>query len=458
MAHERSWHPGDLAADRPAYVALADAIAHDLARGVLAPGDRLPTHRALAADLGVTVRTVARGYAEAERRGLVGGEVGRGTYARAAFGLAGAAPALVDLAALHPPLGAGLAPTQRLARTLRSLGEDPLALQAVTDAESGSDRPAHREAAAGWVAHGGFAPRADAMLLTAGAQHALTTCLLALVPAGSSAATTQLSNPGLVAAARALSVPLVVVDSDDVGMLPESLDEVCARERVAAVHLQPTLDNPGGRTMPRDRREALATVAERHDAWVIEDDPLGPLVPDRPDPVAALLPHRTCHVASAAKVLALGLRVGLLTAPEPAYPLLAAALRASTWLTPPLLGEILTRWIADGTAEQVLRQRIAACRERNAVAREALADLRVAGDPGSPHLWLELPEPWSPGSFVAAARDEGILVAPGDDYAVDRQRPTFGIRIGLNAEVPDDRLTAALATLRRLLLVGPAAG
>ena len=121
-ARATGWRPGELAGDRPAYVALADAIAHDLARGHLAPGDRLPTHRALAAELGVTVRTVARGYAEAERRGLVGGEVGRGTYVRPAFGLAsgsGVAPTSdTDLAALHPPIAAGAWPAERLAATL----------------------------------------------------------------------------------------------------------------------------------------------------------------------------------------------------------------------------------------------------------------------------------------------------------------------------------------------------
>lgn len=457
MALQTTWRPGELAADRPAYVALADAIAHDLARGVLAPGDRLPTHRALAAELGVTVRTIARGYAEAERRGLVGGEVGRGTYVSTAFGLASARASTVDMAALHPPIAAGPAASERLAGALRSLAGDPVALQVVTDTELGADHPAHRAAAAAWVAHGPFSPGPDDLLLTAGAQHAITVCLLALVPVGSAVATTALTNPGLIAAARALSLPLVVVDSDQDGMLPASLDDVCSREPVTAVHIQPTFDNPRGRVMPSVRREALAEIAARRDLWLIEDDPLGPLCPDRPAPVAALAPGRTCYIASAAKALALGLRVGVLATPAHAYPRLATALRASTWLTAPLLGEVLARWVRDGTADQIVQQRVAACRERGALARELLADLEVQGDPGSPHLWVELPAPWSAGSFVAAARDEGILVAPGDDYLADRGRPAHGVRIGLNAEVHDDQLRAALTTLRRLVSLGPTA-
>ena len=84
--------------------------------------------------------------------------------------------------------------------------------------------------------------------------------------------------------------------------------------------------------------------------------------------------------------------------------------------------------------------------------------MEVHGDPGSPHLWIELPAPWSAGSFVAAARDEGVLVAPGDDYVVERTRAAHAVRIGLNAEVSDEQLRRALEKLRRLVPLGPSGG
>src|SRR5215831_5344667 len=76
------WLP-DLTQHRgPRYRAIADALAADITSGRLASGARLPTHRDLAYQLHVTVGTVSRAYAEAERRGLIGGEVGRGTFVR----------------------------------------------------------------------------------------------------------------------------------------------------------------------------------------------------------------------------------------------------------------------------------------------------------------------------------------------------------------------------------------
>src|SRR5690349_1249678 len=77
-----SWLPDLAQHNGPRYVAIADRLAEDISKGRLKSGDRLPTHRELAWKLGVTVGTITRAYAEAERRGLIGGEVGRGTFIR----------------------------------------------------------------------------------------------------------------------------------------------------------------------------------------------------------------------------------------------------------------------------------------------------------------------------------------------------------------------------------------
>ena len=70
------WNPEIAQRSGPTYRAIADALAEDIETGDLRPGDRLPTHRDLAARVGVTLTTVTRAYAEAERRGLTEGTVG----------------------------------------------------------------------------------------------------------------------------------------------------------------------------------------------------------------------------------------------------------------------------------------------------------------------------------------------------------------------------------------------
>jgi len=103
-----AWYPAPLPGDRPAYLGIADAIGDAIAAGTLSGGERLPTVRDLATHLGIATATALRGYAEAERRGLTAGTVGRGSFVRPAeeiqaawreqFALRGfAAPAVYDL-------------------------------------------------------------------------------------------------------------------------------------------------------------------------------------------------------------------------------------------------------------------------------------------------------------------------------------------------------------------------
>src|SRR4051794_16206760 len=75
-----TWTPVLSAGGGPIYLALADAIAADIAAGCLRPGQSLPAQRVLAEELDVDLTTVTRAYNEARRRGLIDATVGRGTF------------------------------------------------------------------------------------------------------------------------------------------------------------------------------------------------------------------------------------------------------------------------------------------------------------------------------------------------------------------------------------------
>src|SRR5512132_1255093 len=100
------WRPA-LRKGIPRYLAITEALAADVAGARVARGAQLPTHRDLADRLGVTVGTVSRAYAEAARRGLITGEVGRGTFVRAVGGgepgVAAAEAGAIDMSINHPP-------------------------------------------------------------------------------------------------------------------------------------------------------------------------------------------------------------------------------------------------------------------------------------------------------------------------------------------------------------------
>ena len=77
------WRPDPSQLRRPAYLSLAEQIANAITDGKLSDGMQLPPHRKLADDLHLSVQTVSRAYDELSRRGLISGEIGRGSFVQA---------------------------------------------------------------------------------------------------------------------------------------------------------------------------------------------------------------------------------------------------------------------------------------------------------------------------------------------------------------------------------------
>src|SRR5260370_15272877 len=163
----------------PRYLAIADAIADDVASGQLKPGSRLPTHRDLADRLGVTVGTVSRGYVEAAGRGLLSGEVGRGTFVRyrgtevtsPPRGDLGR-PKPVDLSQNLPPPAMDEPHLRSLQDTLRSLASRA-DLAALLDYPAEAGNPPDREAGAARIARTGLPALPEQGLVCGGGPHGL---------------------------------------------------------------------------------------------------------------------------------------------------------------------------------------------------------------------------------------------------------------------------------------------
>ena len=123
-----NWTPDLSGLDKPRYLAIADAIEEDIRKGRLAPSDRLPPQRKLARRLDIDFTTVARGYVEAQKRGLIELRVGHGTFVRASakrrHGPMARHPEIVDLSMNLPPEPDDPELLDRMQDGLEALGRD----------------------------------------------------------------------------------------------------------------------------------------------------------------------------------------------------------------------------------------------------------------------------------------------------------------------------------------------
>jgi DNA-binding transcriptional MocR family regulator len=455
------WAPQELSKDGPIYVAIADALEGDIEAGRLTLGTRLPTHRDLARSLGVNVVTVTRAYAEAARRGLVEGEVGRGTFVRARTPRQGAPMALRTergLVDLHFNLPAGPPPAEAVAGIFRALakeGYDPLSAE-----YDPAGRAEHRAAGAAWMARGGVKADPERVFVVSGGQHAMAVCFAALCDPGDVVLTEELTYPGMKALATLLHLRLVPVGLDEEGLSAEALDLACRKTGARVLYCMPTLHNPTGLVWSEARRRDVAAVVRRHGLSVVEDTT--GYLEDPPTPLAELAPECVYHVSSTSKTLGAGLRVGfaLLPASDGAalHDRFATAAAAIHWMTPPLTAEIVRRLVESGDAERTVAARAAEARARRELLRERLGDPSTPSDPRCPFVWLPLPEPWRCDDFVSEARRAGVAVAGSEAFTVGRAEAPHAVRLALGT--PRERAEVARALdllaviLRRARRVG----
>ncbi|MGE0718279.1 MAG: PLP-dependent aminotransferase family protein [Alphaproteobacteria bacterium] len=448
-------------ADRPGprYRAIADALADDIRQGRVQPGTRLPTHRDLAWKLGLTVGTVTRAYAEAERRGLIAGEVGRGTYVR------GAAPADIAISypVAEPPLidlslNFAIIPghEQDLAQALRRVAARP-DLASLLPYQPHAGRTADRAAGARWIARSGLDLPAEQIAVTAGGQHGILVALAAVAASGDTVLVENLTYPGVKAAAAMLGIRLVGVPLDEQGLVPDALAATWRATGAKALYCMPTLHNPTGAVMPLARRREVARIAAGQGMPIVEDDCYGFLVPDAPPPIMALGIGEGLFITTMSKCTAAGQRIGYLAAQPRRLERVAQAIRAVSWMASPIAAAIATDWIEDGTADRMVADRRAEAAARQEMVASALPDAHIRPDVVSYHAWLPLPESWTADELVGEARRRGVAVTPPSAFAVTRHAAPDAVRVCYGAAAGRDELARGLAVIAGLLAERPAA-
>jgi DNA-binding transcriptional MocR family regulator len=452
------WLPALPSDAEPKYQALVDALDRDIGAGVLPPGTRLPTQRELAGRLGVAIGTVSRAYAVAERRGLLSGEVGRGTFVRRReAGLQEGAndegddPALLDLSKGR------LVRDSRdpaLSRSLEAISRRPDLDRLVDFYQPAAGMARHRAAGANWLRRSGLDVGPERVVITNGAQHGAAIVLATIARPGDLILTEEVTYAGIRALASLLHLELRGVALDEHGIRPDRFEAACRSGTPRALFCMTNLQNPTGRTMPLERRQQIAAIAQAYDVSLIEDDVNGFLSAHPLPPLAQLAPVQTFYVTGTSKSLAPGLRIGYVVPPPQKVERIAATIRASTWLTSPILAELVTEWIESGEADVMLEWKRSEIAARHVLALKILGRWLPEG-PVSFHLWLPLPEPWRAETFVAQARSRGVMLTPSQEFMIGRDSAPHAVRVCLGATLSRERLEEGLQRLAVLLAQGP---
>lgn len=454
------------------------------------PGERVPSLRAAASELGVAKGTVEAAYDRLVGEGFLVCRGAAGTFVATKLDDRGTgqvgptdSPAPTDSQApteTNPVAERGgtrgkVAPPRRLL----SLTSAPLALGlpaldrfprktwarlTTRHARVGADlippepqgHPWLRQALATYVQRArGLACSADQVFVVPGYVGALSLTVQALLAPGDHAWVESPGFPYTARGLRALGLEPVPIPVDDQGLVVGEAIRRAPKARLAVV--TPSHQSPLGVTMSLERRRALLGWASRSDAWVIEDDYDGEFrYRGAPLPALASLDEsaQVIYVGTLSKVLYPGLRLAYLVAPVARVDRFAAACRWATFGgCPGLLQSVVADFIDSGHFGRHIRRMralYAGRREWLALALDEIGDPRfevVLQDSGL-HLLVRLSAELSDVALVAAAQRAGFALRPLSRWSIDRVGADNALLLGFTNVTSLDEARQRVAALR----------
>ena len=411
--------------------------------GDLRPGDRLPTVRSVARELGVSSSTVADAWRVLARHGVINTARRNGTTVRAAraemTGRFWKVPAtttgdtILDLSTGTPDI-----------RLLPPLAPVIARLPTEIEITSYIDRPVlpalEDELHARWPFP------AAAMTVVDGALDALDRLIGALVGFGDTVVVEDPTFPPILDMLERAGAEVIAVGVDEHGIDLDRLVPALAASPTLAI-LQPRAQNPTGVSITPERLDRIADAFRTHapDTWIVEDNHYGDLAASSGLTLGARLPERVVHVHSFSKSHGPDLRIAAIGgAAEPVAELVDRRRLGPSW-TSRLIQSILLNMLRDPLANDTVATAATEYRRRRQVISDGLAECGIdIGSAEGLNLWIPV---GNEQRAVLALALDGIGVAPGAPFRLDATTANDHIRVSVgNARCDLEPVVAAIVS------------
>jgi DNA-binding transcriptional MocR family regulator len=459
------------------YQKIAQELSALIEKGVLRPGERVPSVRRASRQHGVNAGTVLHAYAQLEARGLIEARPQSGYYVRARERRLAPEPAVskprsrvtdVDVSRLvfqvldaikDPdivPLGSAfpspeLFPLQKLNTTAAAVARRQSSWASVADLPPGNAE-LRRQIALRYL-ESGCVISAEDVLITCGAMEAINLCLQAVARPGDMIAIESPTFYSTLQAIERMNLRAVEIATHPrEGIVLDALEAALQKYTIKACILITNFQNPLGSLMPDASKQALTRLLARHKVALIEDDVYAELYfgTSRPRPAKAFdRDGLVLHCGSFAKCLAPGYRIGW-AAPGRFREQVQRLKFMTTLSTASLPQAAIAEYLKHGGYERHLRRLRHAlpsqCHEMMAAVCEHFPkECRMTRPEGGYMLWVELPKGIDALQLQQRAAAEGISIAPGPIFSAKRQYRNY---VRLNFGYPwSSRMEGAVRTV-----------
>lgn len=260
----------------------------------------------------------------------------------------------------------------------------------------------------------------EALLPTTGSTSCMDLLCKAFVDPGDAVLVENPTFLGNMQTLRLYQARLIPVESDEDGVLPESVERAVARERPRLFYVIPNFQNPTGRTLSARRRQAVAELAEKYRFIVMEDDPYRDLrYEGEPLPTIKHFDEKgyVVYCGSFSKVVSPGLRLGYMAGQEDVLRKCAIGKQGTDLHTSNLTQAIVDRFLRQGMLKPHVQRILPGYREKLEAMAEGLRSFpegtRYRKPEGGLFLFVELPERLNATRLFQQAVEKGVAYVPG---------------------------------------------
>ncbi|BFL37950.1 PLP-dependent aminotransferase family protein [Holdemania massiliensis] len=431
---------------KPYYQSIASYLEEDILNGTLAENTKLPPQRELADFLDLNLSTITRAYKLCELKGLLYAVTGKGTFVSP--GIA-SQDTFIDKNTSFIEMGM-IKPFYEFNHNILTVARNILNCSDcnwILEYSNPFGTKRQISAAQKWLHHFGINTSKENILLSAGAQNALSVILISLFKAGDKIAVDSFTYTNFKGLANFLQIQLISIDYDEYGMSAHALLQTCKNTEIKGLYIMPTCSNPTSIFMPPTRRQEISEIARKFHLIIIEDDIYSFLSPSGVEPFFNILPEQTIHICSVSKSLSAGLRIAFVTFPIRYRKSLLAGMLNINLKAVSLNGEIVAELIESGSAFDIVHKKVLLAEKRKRIFESIFGEF-VYDDMVRFFYWIPIPKHMTSEQVELLALQKGVHILGSHRFAMQSEYKSSFIRISITSPNTENDLKKGLQIIR----------
>lgn len=287
----------------------------------------------------------------------------------------------------------------------------------------------------------------DMTIITSGGQQGIELACKALCNEGDTVVCEDPTFIGALNAFRSCGAKTVGIPSGEDGIDTAELERLLSEnDRIKLIYLIPTFQNPGGFTMPLEKRRAIYDIALRHEVMILEDNPYGELRfagENIPTIKSMDTEGIVLYSSSFSKILSAGMRIGYLCGPEPVVQKMVVAKQSEDVHTNIFFQMLTYRYMTECDLDAHIKAINNLYRAKCSLMLKTLDESMPEGvhytrPEGGLFIWMTLPEKIRMEDFIKRAIEQKVAVVPGSTFLCDTEARINAVRLNYSTPSDDD--------------------